>query len=1368
MRVLLFLLLCATLAGWAEGPGVTMPLARDAAASTAFRQAALAAGRCLAADLAVKRQEGTLLTGVSDTAVPAGRYRLHVPLALAPLGDLRTGAIAITLTSGDAQRRYGMLHFANADEFTDLTLDIATHEPVVIACSVSWALTGPVADKNRKHLPPSADAPDDDALEDVEALEQADDGTIRIGDLPKIPCRLAAAGVHIERLSPVAVTMVATDKIVYKPGEKGTVTVSLVNHADAPVAVSLATVLQPGLAEPRPLATTPLTLAPGVPVTWTGAFATTGLRWGAEIGAVATVAGFPPARHRAVFAVTGNPWETAIASNIRWFEDNRIPANATRYAELLHANYSTLTESYSWAADDFGDFTPDTEEFFGGQCGYTGSVRGTQQTIAALHKRGIAATVYAFLYGGDGPPSIEMMRRHPDWFSSTSGPTDYVENWYLQATHQIRSYLNPIYTNLNRRNSDGALTVHARELIDSHRIFGWDGVRYDSYYSDPWVKASTRRVRELVGKAVPEYRWGYNSIVPYDVRADALDVMVGGGNLVMEEGIRWITNGGGTFSDYANTVLTYRDLIWSHDGHLGVCYDEPRFDAKRDGNALDAIYLSSILLSSGVHPYYGNLEGEIGKHARFALRYAEILYNNNMRPLSEPENVIRFGAPVKLMNWQRLARTIDLGGDRHRLVIHLLQAPVIDACMRNPGMQTPAALRGLPITLALPAGTAVDGAWLLSPIPDAGHVALPVTAGGNAATVLVPEVRVWGIVVVEYRAQTGLATRTTMTPAETAFMAAQIKRFTPEPAPSSVKTVITDDAAAAAAKVVSPVEWPFPRQQPLSVLTVQGYWFREYAVERALARLGGANIERSWVQVPTHLRCYPADYAGLMRHHLVIVTNVNAEAFTPVQRKMLADYVYHGGAVLFLGGWYAFGPGYHTSAFAAMAPVTFSSAPNPPPNADSSGVWSAATPGGWVLAPGKDVIGAGFAGLPWAQAPRVYWYHPLTPKPGAKVLLTAGGKPLLIAGVYGKGRVAVFAGSVMGDPAKSQLPFWQWDGWPAVLAQTARWLTAGTATPASALSADARAALREQLLGVGVKSAAVVTALLIRIARTCGDRDTARLLLDGVAGIEADAPAELADAVSDAVSPYVDATFAALGQALLESGTKGKIALGLRVLGRTKAADAAAVLARAVQHGEVDIAEAAPEQMDDPMAMRFAIRLGALEGLGYLGDPAQLPLLRAITAPLARAISKRDDVDVYLVSEEDELYLQAQLAALRCGEANAAATTIDAWLATQYVIARQMRLLDYAPDEFEVGYKIQQAQMRLQHDRIVARQRQALTQLRAVPPAVLPVLARRIAREPDPLILPVAFAVFGGAPLPADVRAALVASPLPAVADLGR
>jgi uncharacterized membrane protein len=715
---------------------------------------------------------------------------------------------------------------------------------------------------------------------------------------------------------------------------------------------------------------------------------------------------------------------------------------------------------------------------------------------------------------------------------------------------------------------------------------------------------------------------------------------------------------------------------------------------------------------------------------------------------------------------------VDLADNRHRLVVHLLNAPANDQCLGNLAMKTPAPLRNQPVTVTLPAGATVDSVWLLSPIT--GQEALPFKVAGVTLTLTVPEVRIWGVVVIDYHAPQGVAVKTTASEEEVAMRTPP--KETTAPVTPTPTAPLTDEEVAAKAQVVSPAEWRFPPKQPLRVLAVHGRWYPEYGVERALARLGGAVVDHSWEFVEGSLRYYPTTYAELMRHHLVVVANVGARSFSPIQRKMLKDYVAQGGTVLFLGGWYAFGPDYHNSLFEEISPVTYPEKPNDPPNSTSPGVWASALPDGLVLAPGKERFGTG---VNWAAGPRVFWWHPLTPKPGATVLLTADGKPLLVVGAYGKGRVAVFGGTVMGETPAGKLPFWQWDGWPSLLGETMQWLVTNTTATSPVLSAEGRAKLSTQLFGSGVKKAPVQAALISQYSNLCNDAETAKILLNGVAELEGDAPQWLIDQVSSATRPYVDGAFVETVQPLLESGQAQKVSLGLRVLGHTKTPTAQATLEQALKTGEVGEQEnqgaldAGGQILEDPDYVQYAVRLGALEGLGQLGNPASIPTLRSLLQRLARTKSKTDDIGVFLLAKDDELYLQAALAALRCGDPEAAGPVVDALLAHRYVLIRQIRLLDTGYTGMfgnDVNLKTKLASIREQFSRVFARQPQLDGQLTGLPLAVWPALAKRIAAEEDPLVIPLAFSAFGHAfsnpALPPAVAAILKSSKLPAVAAL--
>jgi len=729
------------------------PLCHDTAMEQAYFLQARTAGRCFAVDI-MHGTSGTLLAGNSAEALPAGRYRLHVPLAMAPLGDLNVGCINITITAGGAKRTVIMLNFPSPDEFIDLPLDFTTSGGIV-HYSINWSLDSKEAARNRLHAL-NLDIDPEGALGpgvESEAPREAADGTINSKELAKIPDHLAACAVSFESLCPVQISQLTTDKITYRPDEGGTASITLKNCAATPVTAAFTLELVSGMNTLSPLYHAELAIPPGESKSWSGPFATKALYWGVELRAtVQAVQLTGTARY--IFAVCDNIWETALVDGLNYTDRFHDPQVSEHWAATSRAAGFTALESGFWAPDEFGNFTPQDEIFYGGQCTYRGSVSGTKNVIAAAHKNGMAATVYSNLWGGDGKPSFEMMRKHPDWFGSAEFGSDWLEQWPLMERNKIvPTHLWP-FTCVNGANSEGALKVHASELVASHKQFGWDGVRYDSYGSCDWTKMATALVRKLVQAELPTYRWGYNTSIPTDEKLQALDIMVGGGGLAMEEALRSTGKQSASFAHYLGTVLSYRDIVWPHGGHLGVCYDQAR--GRKNGTLLDDLYLSTFLVAGGAHAYYGSLENILGQYPRFALRYSEFVYDNHLHPLKAPESIIHFTGTPSLMEWKRLARARDLDGMHRRLILHLLNTPVDDMSLHNLAMKCPPLLRGFPISITLPAGAKVDALWDLCPIPDARQQALEFHVNGSELTFTVPEVRFWNVIVIDYQAKEGL------------------------------------------------------------------------------------------------------------------------------------------------------------------------------------------------------------------------------------------------------------------------------------------------------------------------------------------------------------------------------------------------------------------------------------------------------------------------------------------------------------------------------------------------------------------------------------------------------------------------------------
>lgn len=605
---------------------------------------------------------------------------------------------------------------------------------------------------------------------------------------------------------------------------------------------------------------------------------------------------------------------------------------------------------------------------------------------------------------------------------------------------------------------------------------------------------------------------------------------------------------------------------------------------------------------------------------------------------------------------------------------------------------------------------------------------------------------------------------------------------------TNLHTTVVTAMLAASMSLLAPVgayagdTWIYPQPRPLRVHIVRGLWHRYYGIETALARCGGALLSESWhtSKAPWYrstwlerrngeLSRFPGSPAKLAGHHVVVICNINGLSLKRHHREELLEaYVKNGGSILFLGGRYAMGLEYHGKAFEKCAPVQF-----------KDGVDLKHMPEGLALRPGPDTIGAGFSDLPWDGRPRNFWHHEYLPKKGAKLLLKAGENPLLIVREYGKGRVAVFAGSVMGDPPPGALPFWEWEGWPVVLARTIQWLAEAPSRARHDFSPQSMGKLAALTADLEAKSGKDASPLLKELGQVCRSRKSARALVAAVARVQGDTSQDTAAVLAETLPPLADGECADDASAMVRLNTPFKALVGLRLLGKSRSANALEVLQHAAEEGKlkqiVDQLDDEPDADDDPTGaldvstlanpaltgpgLESRIRLAALAGLGDYGDRAALPALRkAMKAHSTGAFSRRGKPNT--LNEAHRLYQEAILSRLRCGDAAVADEVVDIMLENLYAMARARMYVDIVNNQPTAAHKALPQVMRWQQ-RLYER-------LQTVPETVLPALAKRIAAEHDWRVTAIAFAAFAGKELPGDVRAILKDSRVPAVAALGK
>jgi uncharacterized membrane protein len=551
-----------------------------------------------------------------------------------------------------------------------------------------------------------------------------------------------------------------------------------------------------------------------------------------------------------------------------------------------------------------------------------------------------------------------------------------------------------------------------------------------------------------------------------------------------------------------------------------------------------------------------------------------------------------------------------------------------------------------------------------------------------------------------------------------------------------------------------PKAWSFPAPGRYDLHVAKGLWWEYFGLSEALGWLGGGGLRSSYFdrgQYGTSLRGFPATANDFMRFRIIVLANVDAWALGPRGRLLLEEYVRQGGSLFVFGGRYALSEGhYGDTALARLLPATFAKGDR------------RSAPEGLVIAPTAEAATLLPAGLTWPLRPRVYYYHAVTPRPEAQVWLRAGEQPLLLTWQVGAGRVAFWAGTPEGKPGPDALAVWQWGDQPALMAAVLAWLAATPAAPAAAFdpAIDGAALDRLATLGIEENADAQIAVLLDRLAARCHDATFARELANAIVAADADPGRPTVDLVATAVRPFVDAGWESLARSLLSAEQPGKRGLGLRLLGRCRAAGAGAQLASVLQRGSRALGGA---ELGDPggdlLGGEERVILGAVQGLGALGDAQYLPQLTAATAHYAKLQPPDGDTSIQGDLRE-ELYQHLLLARLHLGDATAAAPLVQALLKNILAMEQYQNFLDvmlvYKDDVVTLQGR-NRAKVRLPVLR--QRQRSLLEVADGLPPACYPALAEALAKANDAVLLPFAYAAFaeaGRAPLPGDLLPGLV------------
>ncbi len=701
-----------------------------------------------------------------------GIHRVSVLLKASQVNHINTAPLWWTLTIADARgqilgsRKFSIQNIERAGVYQEFSCNFSLSSPAAVRCNLAWervAVGKTVSTEVRVEKKDIPVSPDLDMLDDAPPAFDGLDLDVMLEDEPPIAglkyLYSAAAGFQVEQVSDIAVEGLEVDKIRYNPGEQAVIKLTIRNYSALPRSVTVDTVLINDMDTVIPVDSRDVTIERNsrLPLELKGpAFAD---RWGYAVRCLVREGDKLLAEGAEYFTVHDNFWAVAInGSGPRQFTGNITDREiAAAGAERIKQRYCNWVESGFWAPDEFGDFTPDTELWWGGQGCYYGGVTGTKLMIEEGGKRGISYVLYSNIWGGDGPPAFELLRKHPDWGHPSTFNTDWFERWDLNISGSGKPGMAlrvwPI-TIINY-GLEEPFKHHASELVGAHRMMGWDGVRYDSHAISPGNARVMDIVKKTVREELPGFRFGYNSSVPQGARIsdeimEAFRAECEGEGLIMEEGIRQFGGGGLSFGGnvpyekWARRLLDFKEMARRNGGHfLAIGLDEcfPN----------DALYMRLLWLAGNTHPCYDWGEPScVGDHIQFATRFAGQLWDLNVAPLRTPEKWVDFGGfETNLWLWKDFVHQRDMGDGRRQLILHMINAPAAEHLMGVPDNSLPPPRENIRVAAKLPGSPKVRGVWLATPDGVLTQESLKFERAGDTVSFTVPRLRFWDMIVVD-------------------------------------------------------------------------------------------------------------------------------------------------------------------------------------------------------------------------------------------------------------------------------------------------------------------------------------------------------------------------------------------------------------------------------------------------------------------------------------------------------------------------------------------------------------------------------------------------------------------------------------------
>jgi hypothetical protein len=564
-------------------------------------------------------------------------------------------------------------------------------------------------------------------------------------------------------------------------------------------------------------------------------------------------------RGQAFIGVAENLWTVGIGGKLQGDFIGRATDKA-RDALLKSARegYANWLEVYYWAPDDWGNLTPTADQWYSGQASYLMSPGKLKDFIKGAHDLGMKVVTYG-KHVACGPDGAELARKKPEWFYPLNPGVKQLDEWNDEAARARKDTKfgwQSFSLDLNRVDT---LDYGIKQIIDSAKLFGWDGIRYDGHYTVPSDAVSTwnmRRLKESVWESHPDFLLGFNYSWAPDtwpmITQEMKEAMAGGG-MWMQEAI----------GHYGFSTDGRRYSNWTQGNSLVPAFAPNELKAAKDVAAMGGsyhcilglensppparVYKLVYSLIAGAHSVYGSHEGVGGGRnwGKFMTRWSAFLWHPRLKPVDKPESRIAVDKPG--IYWAPITQEMVDTPTRKFTVIHLVNPSPDDSIKAT---TLPAPLDNVGLTIKPSPGAKIVGMTLVRPDsePYAQDLKLEKLNSQGAYEINIPQIAIWAMVIVE-----------------------ESGNFSIPPEPPRFTNPVDEAELAAGRKAPPGVLMLDPLQQPTRGVTLQkneslvetdtSYWsLNAKEASDPDANNGRAQIRRSGDKTANHGRPYNGPY----------------------------------------------------------------------------------------------------------------------------------------------------------------------------------------------------------------------------------------------------------------------------------------------------------------------------------------------------------------------------------------------------------------------------------------------------------------------------------------------------------------------------